>query len=129
MHSAYFEIRFRPDCAISEWPSSFAIVTAHATTGQHWTDSQNHAADKQLRRELEALDIWLRRLIGYSPSTGHAEPGWAAELSFDVACDIGLRFQQDAVYFVEADQLFVSHCDDCRRLIHVGEFRSRVDLI
>jgi hypothetical protein len=28
------------------------------------------------------------------------EPGWAIEMAFKVACDLGLRFQQDAIFWV-----------------------------
>ena len=42
----------------------------------------------------------MRRITGYDPATGHAEPGWAIEIGFDEAVDLGLRFQQDAIFWV-----------------------------
>jgi len=55
------------------------------------------------------------------PCTGdHAEPSWAAELSFEEGCDLGLRFRQDAIYVVADGTLFLSYCDARRGLVPVG---------
>jgi len=67
-----------------------------------------------------------RRVIGHSPTSGHAEPSWAVELPLDESCDLGLRFHQDAVYYVSDDQLRLTDCAD-RRLLQVGSFSGRVD--
>lgn len=127
MHPAYFETRFR--CAGNPvvWPQSFSIVTAYATTGEHWPDEKNRAADQQLSTELSAAQLWMHRITGYSPSTGHAEPGWAVNMPFEQACDVGQRYQQDAVYCVNDDRLFVSFCDDRRGLVAVDRFTARLD--
>jgi hypothetical protein len=67
------------------------------------------------------------RITGFSPHSGHAEPGWAAEIPFDEACNIGLRFRQDALYHILDDDLSVSYCDGRRQRIPVGSFRERVE--
>ena len=126
MHPAYFEVRFRTDDHVGEWPSEFAVITAYATTGQAWSDEENEAADRELREHLGSLSHFVVRLSGYSPSTGHCEPGWAVAVPYDQACDIGFRFHQDAIYFVEDDSLSVSRCGE-RRKIEVGTFSERLD--
>lgn len=124
---AYFATYFRQSSPGSDWPEEFAVITAYATTGETWTDEQNAAADRALEAELRNLRRWLRRLTGYSPSTGHAEPGWAVELSLDVACEIGCRYKQDAVYFVRGDLLYVTRCKSSQRKLNpVGVFRERL---
>ena len=65
---------------------------------------------------------------GYSPDTGHEEPSYAVAISPVVACDLGLRFHQDAVFYVRAGLLCVTHCDNRRALLPVGPFRERVDV-
>jgi len=127
MHPAYFETRFRHAGDHVIWPQSFSIITAYATTGEQWTDEENQTADMKLRRELEESHPWIHRITGYSPSTGHAEPGWAVQMSFDLACDTGRRYHQDAIFFVESDQLFVSFCDERRQKTVVGRFIKRLD--
>ncbi len=132
MHAAYYETRFNAEEPIDDWPAEFAIITAYATTGEQWTDEQNLAADENLRLLLEGASVaipkvWCRRLTGYSPTTGHAEPGWAAALDFATACKVGENFRQDAIYFVSNGWLSVTHCKDGHReLAPVERFADRV---
>jgi hypothetical protein len=126
MHPAYFETRFRTPVPVDDWPPSFVIVSAHATTGESWSDEENARADARLEAEV-ATAGWHQRITGYSPATGHAEPGWAVVLPFDEACDLGLRFRQDAIYLVRSGELLVSHCDERRALVRVGGFDERLD--
>jgi len=79
-----------------------------------------------LTAELAATSAWRRRITGYSPATGHAEPGWGIELSLGEACDLRLRYKQDAIYYVIGDQLWVTFCDDRRQLVRVGSFADRL---
>ena len=123
----YYQTRFQPDALPSPLPDMFAIITACATTGETWTDSENEAANAALRADLEMSDLLLGSLTGYSPDTGHAEPGFAASLPFEAACDLGLKFKQDAIYFVDSGILHVSYCDHRRRLEPVAAFLDRLD--
>ena len=111
---------------MADWPPCFAIITACATTGEFWSEDENRTADVRLTQQLRASGVWMTRLTGYSPQTGHAEPGWAVALSFEAACDLGQQFRQDAIYFVEGDMLFVSYCDARRARVPVGTFCARV---
>jgi hypothetical protein len=128
MNPVYFETHFRCTEASIDWPGSFAIVTAYATTGETWSAAENQAADQALEADLRKRSAWIRRLTGYSPSTGHAEPGWAVEIDFATACDVGLQFKQEAIYFVVGDTLSVSYCDTRRAPLEVGGFRERVQM-
>jgi len=123
-HPAYFETRFRGE-RVDEEILEFAIITAYSTTGEEWSDDRNETADEKLQKELDSQGCLLGRMTGYSPTTGHAEPGWAARLEFDRACDTGLRYKQDAIYYVRGDTLNVSYCDERRELMEVGAFSPR----
>ena len=127
MHPAYFEVRFRCTDDDIVWPPSFSNITAYATTGERWSEQKNRSADMRLQRELRAMQIWMHRVSGYSPSSGHTEPGWAVEMPFEMACDTGRCYNQDAIYFIDGDQLFVSFCDERRKQIVVDGFRTRLD--
>ncbi len=126
MNPEYFQTHFDPAGYEGPWPQQFAIITAYATTGEQWSLEANQKADLELKAELLRSGIWIQRLKGFSPQTGHSEPGWAAELTFSEACDLGLSFLQDAVYFVRSDVLFVSYCDSRRGEVLVGPFRERL---
>ena len=124
----YFETHFRVELPEITWPDQFAIITAWATTGEQWTDEENSQADRALEAKLKDLNVWMTRITGFSPSTGHAEPGWATEITFDQACDLGMHFKQDAIYIVLKNELSVSYCDERRLCVTVGTFRNRVHL-
>ena len=134
MHPAYFETCFRIDLSgeigplggAVEWPRQFVIVTAYATTGEVWDAKRNVEADQRLRESLEKQSVWMRRITGYSPTTGHAEPGWAVALDWQTGCALGQAFAQDAIYCVVDDTLYVTHCDQRRDLVSVGAFRLRL---
>lgn len=125
MHSEYFQTRFRLEAAV-DYPAAFVIITAYATTGETWSPEENEAADGRLKARLEALHGPVHRIIGYSPTTLHAEPGWIVEMSVSEACRLGEAFLQDAIYVVEHDTLWVTECRS-GETAEVGSFRSRVD--
>jgi hypothetical protein len=126
MHPAYFETHFDAHGFAGPWPREFVIITACATTGEQRRLSENETANRQLDQELERLNVWRQPVTGFSPSTGHAEPGWAVELPYPDACDLGLKFHQDAIYHVSENDLTVSHCDERRQKIPVGTFQERL---
>ncbi len=124
----YGETLFCTQSHVAEWPPEFAIITAHATTGETWTDEQNHDADAALESALREKALEPVRCTGYSPTTLHAEPGWAVPLSFEEACEWGRQFKQDAIYFVRNGILHVSYCDQRRSLIPIGPFPPRLHM-
>ena len=128
MQLDYFETRFKIEPPVDRLPDQFAILTAYQTTGEQWTLERNQEATMRLEDELQKLGVLLGPVIGYSPRTGHAEPGFVALLSFEQACNLGQRYQQDAVYFIRSGMLFVSHCDHRRAFNPVTQFLERVDV-
>jgi hypothetical protein len=126
VNAAYFGIRFRGVAPTAIWPSSFTIVSAYATTGEEWLPDRSQAADEALGRELAGLGVWVTRVVGYSPTTGHSEPSWAAELSVEEGRRLGQQFHQDAIFSVAGDQLTVSSCRD-EQSVNLGSFLARLD--
>lgn len=126
MNAAYLEIRFRGVALGTRWPASFIIVSAFATTGEEWSADRNQAADDALARELVNREVWMARVIGYSPSTGHAEPSWAAELNIEEGRRLGQQFHQDAIFLVAGDELIVGSCCG-EESVKLGSFRARLD--
>jgi hypothetical protein len=127
--AAYFETRFRVDAAAgrTKWPECFAILTAWATTGEIWSLDRNQQADERLRAELVRCGAWHVRCTGYSPATGHAEPGWAVDMDCGAACELGRRFLQHAFYYVRSDELRVVSCRDGQASHPIDRFTARID--
>jgi hypothetical protein len=128
LHPAYFKVHFRGPWPDRSHPDEFAIVTAYATTGETWPDERNRAADLELENELRGTGAWMRRITGYDPATGHAEPGWAVEIGFEEAVDVGLRFQQDAIFWVSGNRVWVAKCGPDGERSEVGLFSDRFEM-
>ncbi len=108
------------------WPIEFAIVSARSPTGERWTEAENERADLALWRLLDN-GRWLKRIICISSTPPVKEPCWAFEMPFQDACDVGVTFRQEALFWIRGDELFVSYCDHRRELRALGRFRQRLD--
>jgi Protein of unknown function (DUF3293) len=124
-HPAYFDTQFVVPQGRSDWPTQFAIITAYAPTGRCWPARRNRAAHRRLRQQLRWRGCWRRVVTGYSPLSGHAEPGWAVVLPPDEAVALARRFRQDAIYWVRVDELWLVRCHSGERA-RVGPFRARL---
>lgn len=122
MNSIYYKTHFRTNLSKTDFPESFAIITAYATTGELWTDEQNKIANSLLQTQLTDQGALIEEIDGYDPETGHCESCFIAAVNWKEACDIGLKFKQDAIYFVESNELFVTYCDDRKQLLKVSDF-------
>jgi hypothetical protein len=130
LHAArswYFDVRFRPDTPVTAWPAEFVLVTGYATTGEEWPEERNIAANAQLHAELVAMGRWHVGVTGYSPATGHAEPGFAVEMTAADGEAVGRRYAQDAIYVVRGDALSVRYCADGREEDVEGGWLARVE--
>ena len=127
MNPGYFKTRFRTDENQIHLLEEFVIITAYPTTGETWKTSIIEEADQKLEEELKFRKTWIIRIEGYSPETGHAEQGWGTTMPIDDACEIGLRYRQDAIFHVKNDLLSVTYCDERRELVNIGSFEARLD--
>jgi hypothetical protein len=128
IEAVYRETRFQMERPWSARPREFAIITAYATTGEVWPEERNRAQDAALERCLREQGLEPHRITGYSPRTGHAEPGWGVPLPLATARQLGRDFHQHAIYHVdEPDQLWIVECAGERPPIPIGRFAERVD--
>ena len=126
MNKVYLKTHFQSNLGQSDLPESFSIITAYATTGETWTEQENINANAKLKAKLISLGVLVGEIDGYDPDTGHCEAGFIAQLNWQEACVIGLEFKQDAIYFISGGELFVTYCDNQRKLIQVGNFFERL---
>ena len=129
-HPAYYCTRFFVEKPPRTVPQSGVILSAFATTGEVWPPEINRLADARLESELRRLDHhFLIRMIGYCPTDGHAEASWFADLDGSTACQIGMRFHQDALYLIDQGELYVVRCSDPTQRSYVASFAQRLDWI
>lgn len=114
MNPAYRTARFH--CVIRESAipaTGFAIVTACNPGDRVRSDDANRRADDGLAADVDRSG-WRRfRVIGASPHLRHQEPGWGVVSgSLAEAVDLGRRWEQMAIFWVEGDTLRLVDCTD-----------------
>ena len=112
---------------------SFAIITAHNPKGQILTSCQNRLLDRQLQLAIEKFHRPYRSVVGASQDRTHMEKSWAVAIDKLAAAHLGMKFNQNAIYFVENNQLALVPClfsqDEQHQEIIIGEFSPRVKLV
>ncbi|AQS40024.1 Protein of unknown function (DUF3293) [Shewanella psychrophila] len=112
---------------------SFAIITAHNPRGQILTSCQNRLLDRQLLRSIEQFNRPYRAVVGASRDRSHMEKSWAVAIDKLSAAHLGLKFKQNAIYFIDNNQLALVPClfsqaEQQEELI-IGDFSQRVNLV
>ncbi len=98
-----------------DWPNSFAILTAYATTGETWTPEQNIEADRQLEAELKKGGYRIHRISGYSKDLDTHEEGWAVVMDLKTAWDLAVKYKQVALFYYHEDELLLVYSKDISR--------------
>ena len=102
----------------ADWPISFAILTAYATTGETWTPEQNIEADRKLEAELRKDGYRIHRIAGYSKELKTHEEGWAVVMDLKPARELAIKYKQIALFYYQNDELLLvyalnySRCDE-----------------
>jgi hypothetical protein len=108
---------------------SFAIITAHNPKGEILTPCQNRLLDRQLQQEILMLDRPYRAMVGVSQDRKHMEKSWAVSTDKASAIELGCKFNQNAIYYVEADKLQLIPCLLSKQETSLGAFSPRVNVV
>ena len=108
---------------------AFAIVTAHNPRGRLLSNGQNRLLDRKLQGEVGRLQVLARPIIGCSPDLGHREKSWMIFTDRLMSMELARQFQQNAIYWVEAGELWLLPCLMHDQLpVCLGEFAQRLIL-
>ncbi|GIU28208.1 DUF3293 domain-containing protein [Shewanella sp. MBTL60-007] len=105
---------------------SFAIITAYNPRGEVLTPCQNGLLDRLLQYEIDRLGFPYRAMIGASQDRKHMEKSWAVATDKESAIKLGRLFNQNAIYYVEADKLQLVPCLLVKEEAFLGAFSRRV---
>jgi hypothetical protein len=104
---------------------SFAIISAQNPAGQLETPSRNLLLDNHFANTLNRMKVPYRKIVGCSPDFSFQEKSWAVLCDKDKAIDLAIRFEQNAIYWVEQGKLFLVPALLKQAEEYLGEFHPR----
>jgi hypothetical protein len=112
MNPGYQDVHFRAELPKAGLPAAFGVVTACNPNGITVAKEKNHQATDALRRALSAENQFFFPVIGGSADFSHAEPGFGVLFkSSEEAVSWGLRYQQEAVFWIKEGSVQLVPCD------------------
>ena len=124
--TAYDQAHFQLDSPAVDLPIGFGIVTACNPMGVTMDASVNEGMDRDLRQSLLDQGIQHFRVTGGSRDMSHAEPGYGCAVDLKRIVELGRQWNQEAVFWVQGDQLFLVSCDESKHEEPLGSFRKRL---
>ena len=95
----------------TEKPADFWVITAYNPDGKTTDAGDNISADSNLREEILSLGFVPFRVIGRSPDSSHAEPGWGFPCDEATALETGRRYSQEAVFHFTTGRIDLVDCE------------------
>lgn len=112
MNPAYQQVRFCAELPKAGLPAVFGIVTACNPDGKTISPQENDNATDGFRKELEKEGHFYFSVTGGSLDFSHSEPGFGVLfLTMKEAIAWGIRYQQEAVFWVENGDVHLVPCD------------------
>jgi hypothetical protein len=124
--STYDQAHFQLDSPAVDLPAGFGIVTACNPMGVTVEASVNEGLDRDLGLSLLGQGVPHFRVTGGSRDMSHAEPGYGCVVHRERIVELGRQWNQEAVFWVEGDQLFLVSCDESKHEEALGSFRERL---
>lgn len=85
----------------------FAIISAQNPSGITEHPHLNLRRDKELQAQLNARRLVHRSVIGSAPDRSFQEKSWIVLCDKLSAIALGRQFEQNAIYWVQAGELFL----------------------
>ena len=124
--TAYDQAHFQLDSPAVDLPVRFGIVTACNPMGVTVEASVNEGLDRDLVMSLLGQGIPHFRVTGGSRDMSHTEPGYGCAVDLERIVELGRQWNQEAVFWVQEDQLFLVSCDGSKQEKPLGSFRKRL---
>lgn len=112
----YFVKTFHSEENITHWPIHFAIIPSPSEQ-----TTEQEAELQYLRKHYS----WVRRLTLYDNNSEQSQNCWAVNMGWQQACQTGIEFGQEAVFYVSDNTLSVTFCDERRKPFIVDGFLKR----
>ncbi|MEL7292143.1 MAG: DUF3293 domain-containing protein [Pseudomonadota bacterium] len=103
--------------------AQFAIITAWNPSSVRCSPAENDRNNQCLATDLVHTD-YSCVLVGNQNFTW-AEESFAAPISLEQAVELGLKYAQNAIYYIDGEQLLLLSCIDETPPLLIGEWRHR----
>ncbi|MDA0119101.1 DUF3293 domain-containing protein [Vibrio sp. T11.5] len=113
----YFKFTHSPNC------HRFAIITAWNPASQWQSKQQNEGNNRHLAQEFSHT-YFVEVLVG-DESFGWAEESFAVDIDESQALLLGRKYQQNAIYYVDGNELFLLSCLADGMKVGLGEWKYR----
>ncbi len=125
MNQNYFGVVFQRVENISNVIMPFAIVTAHNPMDMCLDELENNERNEKLRKDLFLSDFIHREIIGSSEDHSHQELSFVVKCNLKQAIQMGNKFEQRAIFWVEDNKLEIVDCKTLKRY-DLGSFKKRL---
>ena len=105
----YRETIFISPRPLPVWPR-FVIVTSWNPRGTILSADQNQRLEKKLLTRINQLTLKHLPILGAAPDLSHTESSWLIECSVEKGLAVAKEFQQNALYYVVQDKLWLWPC-------------------
>lgn len=103
--------------------AKFAIITAWNPASVWLSKSDNDRNNRHLAAEIDHT-CWCSVDVG-NQDFSWMEESFAIEISLQQALKLGRKYRQNAIYYIEGEQLFLLSCVGQQSKVALGEWRSR----
>ena len=125
MNEKYFDTVFLDAAPSNGFPESFAILTAFNPMDRILNQDENTKRNQHLLGILKLQGHYGGTIIGSSPDFKHQEPSLIAEAPKVKGLELGLNFDQRAIFWISKDILEIIECPT--GMAHcAGSFRKRI---
>ena len=125
MNDKYFDTVFLVCEPVDKFPESFAIITACHPMDHILSQAENRKRNQELIDILKTRRLYAGSIIGSSQDLSHQEPSLIVHASRAESLELGIQFEQRAIFWVSNDLLEILECSSGNR--HpVGSFRKRI---
>ncbi len=103
--------------------SSFAIITAWNPKSELLSKKDNDRSNQYLAQEISHT-CWCEIQVG-NKDFSWMEASFAVQITADEAIKLGRKYQQNAVYFIEGEELLLLPCIEEQNKVSLGSWRKR----
>lgn len=125
MNQNYFGVVFQGVESISNVIMPFAIVTAHNPMDMRLDEFKNNERNEILRKDLLQSNLIHREIIGCSEDHTHQELSFVVKCKLKQAIQMGNKFEQRAIFWVEENKLQIVDCKTLKSY-DLGSFKKRL---